>query len=315
MARLLFHFANKIIIPVISYTIICLLLFFWVTTPFSSVQAEEQKPLTISLIINNPPFSFELPDGNPAGLYVEFWELWSETSDIPIVFDMTAFELSVENVKNNKVDIHSGLFATAARSEWGEFSIPIHNIITGTLYNDNFDELTKLSDMAGKKIAAQSGSYQASYVAENYPEIELVLYNDSTETIYRILRDDIQGLVSEIPYLHAQAAKLGLTGVFTIAKEELISNDIHAVVLKGRPELVEKINHGIKRIPLRKLINLEKKWLPSQKPFFKDDIVLAITVPTTNNTIELMAITTTNSIRLVPEFFFIFISLLLWYAA
>ena len=40
-------------------------------------------------------------------------------------------------------------------------------------------------------------------------------------------------------------------------------------------ELVEKINHGIKRIPLRKLINLEKKWLPSQKPFFKDDTVFS----------------------------------------
>ncbi len=90
-------------------------------TPFSSVQAAEQEPLTISLIKNNPPYTFELPDGRSAGFFVEFWELWSQTNNIPITFEIHPFELSVERVKCRKVDIHSGLFATTARSEWGEF--------------------------------------------------------------------------------------------------------------------------------------------------------------------------------------------------
>ena len=197
-----------------------MLLFIWTNAPISRLQAQEQEPLTVAIIVNNPPFSFELPGGRPTGLYVEFWELWSKTNDIPIEFKIEHFEVGLQEVKNKTVDIHSGLFMTEDRLKWADFSIPIHNITTGVMYNDNYDASTLLSDMAGKKLAAQSGSYQASFVAKNYPEIELVLYNDSTDVIYRILNNEIQGLVSEIPYLKAQAAKQGLMGDFTLATEE-----------------------------------------------------------------------------------------------
>jgi len=260
----------KKIIIILTLVFSCL-----IATESNSLAKEQLEPLSIALINNNIPFSFALPDGRPAGLYVEFWQLWSATNDIPIALKILDFEDSVQSIKDEKVDVHSGLFVTPDRLKWAGFSLPIHRVITGVLYNDNYDKSTKLSDMVGKKIAAQAGSYQASYVEKNYPEVELVLYRDNTEILYQLLDNKVQGIVSEIPYLEAQVAKLGLRGVFNIAEEQLDSNEIHAMVPKGRTDLIKILNQGIKNIPLRKLMVLEKKWLPNLKPFFRDKAVFS----------------------------------------
>jgi len=243
----------------------------WIANPQNSIYAEQsKKPLTIAFIKNNPPFSFVLPDGSPTGLYVEFWQLWSEINDIPVTILIDDFEEGMRAVKNRQVDIHSGLFKNQSRQQWAEFSLPFHSITTGILYNDNYSKSTKLIHMKGKKIAAKSGSYQAEYVERNYPEVELILYKDTKQIIYQLLDKEVAAIVSEIPYLIARTAQLGLGGVFTLSEEELITNNVHAVIAKGKPELLDILNTGINNIPIKKLNALEQKWLPSSKPFFRN---------------------------------------------
>jgi len=155
-----------------SKIFISTLLLIWTicSLPLSSAE-EKQEPLSIALIDNNPPFSFKLPNGNPTGLYTEFWMLWSETNGIPVSLVLDEFVSGVEAVKNNQIDIHSGLFKKKDRSEWANFSIPIHRIHSGVLYNDDYPPTTNLEEMLGKKVAAHKGSFQADYIAENYPHL------------------------------------------------------------------------------------------------------------------------------------------------
>jgi two-component system sensor histidine kinase/response regulator len=73
------------------YLLLTLVLFY--SSPlFSKEQSKEQSNvLTIVASEGNLPFSFNLPDGTPSGLYIEFWELWSKTNNIPIRFVMVPF--------------------------------------------------------------------------------------------------------------------------------------------------------------------------------------------------------------------------------
>ena len=132
---------------------------------------DSQQPLTITLINDNPPLSFKLPNGKPAGLYVEFWELWAKTNDIQVTLILDNFISGVEAVKNKKVDIHSGLFINASRQQWAAFSRPIHRIKSVVLYNDNFASSTRLADMKGKKVGVHEDSYQAGYIEKNYQDL------------------------------------------------------------------------------------------------------------------------------------------------
>ncbi len=256
-----------------SYSIILLLMCLLFLSETSA--QDEPEPISVSFIANNPPFSFELPNGKPAGLYVDFWKLWSTTNSIPIELSLVSFIESVENVKSGKIDIHSGLFKNSSREIWADFSIPIHHIQSGILYNENFSPKTMLKDMKGYIIAVHKGSNQARFISTHYPYLNLKQYEDETSIFYQLLNNEVQGIFSEIPFLEAQAVKLGINGVFNHSEEVLQTNEVHAVVSKTNHHLLSILNEGIEKIPLQKLIDLEQKWLPNIEPYFKDHSALS----------------------------------------
>ncbi|RLA03780.1 MAG: hypothetical protein DRQ47_04550 [Gammaproteobacteria bacterium] len=226
------------------------------------------QPINIVAVKTNVPFSFQLPDGTPTGLYVEFWELWSKSNDIPINISLVSLEESLTAVKDKQA-IHAGLFINEQRSKSSDFSLPIHSVKTKVLYSREFSNKTILSQTKDLKVAAQVASFQSDYLQKNFDSIELLYFDELTNGINLLLNGEIQALVSEAPNIEAQLAKLGLNGVFTLADEVLQSNTVHSLIAKGQPELLELVNRGIENIPIEALINLEKKWLPTQQPFFK----------------------------------------------
>jgi len=232
-----------------------------------AVQAS-QVPLKIAIISENPPVSLTLPDGTPTGLYVEFWKLWSEVNQIPIQFEPSTLIDGIIALKEHRVDFHAGLFINEQRLTWGEFSLPIHRITSGIFFSDK-SSVTPLSELDGAKVAVQKGTYQASYLLKNYPKLNIVEFEDASLMITSLFNNEIQVLVSEIPYLNAELARLGLPGIFTLSDEAFSTNSVHALIPKGSTELVKVINEGIRNIPVSALVELEKKWMPTESTFFQ----------------------------------------------
>jgi PAS domain S-box-containing protein len=226
--------------------------------------------LTIVGLSGNLPFSFILPDGAFSGLYIEFWKLWSKTNNVPIRFVMASLQDSLKLVKQ-KNTIHTGLFRTQEREEWADFSVPIHNVDTGIIYNRSISEKSKLRDLKYLVISAQKNSYQEFYIRKKYPEIDLSTFSKLDEGIEQLLDNKIQAVVAELPSAFAHIAKKGLSGVFTISDEVIVSNNVFGLMAKGQPELLAKVNAGIENIPINKIIALEKKWQPRLKPFFETE--------------------------------------------
>jgi two-component system sensor histidine kinase/response regulator len=249
-----------------------LLLTFAFIHSFSSVSQElDHEPLGVITVVateDNLPFSFKLPNGNPSGLYVEFWQLWSKTNNIPIRFVLLPFEESIALLKQ-KNTLHVGLFKNQQRQQWADFSLPIHNVQTGIIYNRSIDKKSKLRELSDIKIASQYFSFQESYLKENFASFEQSTYKNFDDALEKLLDNEVQAVVAELPNAFAQIAKKGLTGVFTISEEIIVSNNVFGVIAKGQPELLAKINAGIKNMPVNKIIELEKQWLPTLKPFFQ----------------------------------------------
>ncbi|NQZ90394.1 MAG: transporter substrate-binding domain-containing protein [Colwellia sp.] len=257
-----------------------LIVVFFCSTPLMSQEHrnEQSDVLTVVAVENNLPFSFQLPDGTFSGLYIEFWQLWAKTNNIPIRIVLVSFEEGLALVKQ-KNTLHVGLFSNEQRRQWANFSLPIHNVQTGVIYNRSINKETKLKNVNDLVISTQRLSFQDSYLRENFPDIELSTYENLDEGIERLLDNDIQAVVAELPSALAYIAKKGLSGVFTISDEVIVSNDVFALIRKDQPELLAKINLGIENIPIRKIIELEKKWLPTLKPFFqKSSDVSSLTV-------------------------------------
>ena len=89
----------------------------------------EDKKAVINVVIHNEhhPVSFELPNGEPAGLYVDLWNLWSDTTGTPINIISDNMENGLLMVKSHKA-VHSGLFKNSTRELWADFSVPSHRV-------------------------------------------------------------------------------------------------------------------------------------------------------------------------------------------
>jgi ABC-type amino acid transport substrate-binding protein len=259
----------------IAFLLLFTFAFFYSTPLFSEEQTQGQADvLTVVSTEINGPFSFRLPDGTPTGLYIEFWKLWSATNDIPIRFVLVPFEEGLQLIKQ-KNTLHVGLFKNEEREQWADFSLPIHNVQTGIIYAPSVSKKIKLRELDGIKVSTERFTFQEFYMRDNYPDLEKSTYSNFDEAFNQLLDDEVQAVIDELPRVFAHLAKRGLSGVFTISEEIIASNHVFALIAKGQPELLAQINAGIENIPINKLIELEKQWLPTFNPFFSDGASLA----------------------------------------
>jgi len=225
------------------------------------------EPIRILASRSNQPFSHTLADGTITGLYVEFWQLWSKVNNIPVNIEVIPFDKSMELLKQKGV-VHSGVFINEERKQWLDFLLPIHRINTGLIYNNSYPEISELNELKGAKVGVVLNTFQHKYLSDNYPSIELLTFLDTEQGIESLAKGDIRAFIGELPRVKSVMASQGFYGVINIAEKHLMTNTVHPAIAKGQPKLLKLINDGIKNIPIEELINLERKWLPTDKPFF-----------------------------------------------
>ena len=222
-----------------------------------------ETPLVIAMADNYPPFTVVAPNGDEAGLLVEIWRLWSKATGIPIKFRSSDWAQSVEAVKTGQADIHSGLFKSAQRAEWMDFSEPIHEIRSALFFLSGEDDPVSLSHLGGEKVGTMAGSYQEQFLKDEYPHVEIAPYRDGKDLVVALLKGHVRAIVEESPNIKTNLARFGLTGAFASSGDKLFSNFVHAGVRKGRGELLQKLNDGFLSIPADKLADIENRWLSS----------------------------------------------------
>lgn len=231
-----------------------------------------KPPLRISVIKSAPPFNIQLENGHITGLYVEFWRLWSKYNNREVEFVSGTFLQNMDDLKNLRVDFHSGLFMSEKRKDWAEFSLPIHQVNTSLYTLGKKNHSVKLENMSGKTILIPEGSYQANYFKQKYPEITFVTFIDNFLMMKQLLNGEFDALIGEEPYVDSLLIQLGMKGIIIKSKEKLLSNLVYALFPKEKAYLIDEINTGIKNIPVNEITALERKWISRSKPYFNQYI-------------------------------------------
>jgi len=240
------------------------------------VSAQENQKLVLNVVIHNDhhPLSFDLPDGQSAGLYVDLWKLWSVTTGIPVNFISESMADGLLIVKSKKA-VHSGLFKNETRQQWADFSVPIHRVESSIVYLNNGREKKGLKAFDGMTVAVMSGTYHERYILDNYPNITVVPLRGAS-SVHALMNKEVQAIFNESPSLHSLLAKMQLEGVLGSNTVEGVSSLVHAVVAKGQHSLLQQINRGFENIPVHELVQLEQKWLPNTPAFFNSKAPLDV---------------------------------------
>ncbi|WP_170830403.1 transporter substrate-binding domain-containing protein [Maridesulfovibrio ferrireducens] len=229
------------------------------------MQAKDK--LVVVIDSNYAPMSLLTPAGDPAGILVEMWRIWGEQTDTEVNFVAGTWEETLNMVKTGKADVHSGLFRNDQRAAWLDFSDTLHSIKSAFYQNTNSQPFS-MDKLDGKKFGVVAGTYQAAYLREKFPDISIIENDDHDALITELIAGKVDVIFDEVTTVSRILTRMGCDGLVSRIPDSTTANTVHAGVLKGNTELLNRINNGFRHIKQDKLSLIDKRWIKNPEDRF-----------------------------------------------
>ncbi|QEH68237.1 cysteine ABC transporter substrate-binding protein [Cellulosilyticum sp. ST5] len=216
----------------------------------SGIEAiKERGKIRIGVFSDKPPFGYVDENGVNQGYDVYFAKRIAKDllgDENAVEFVLVEAASRVEYLQSGKVDIILANFTvTKDRAEVVDFALPYMKVALGVVSPDGAI-ITDVSQLEGKQLIVNKGTTAETYFTENYPNIELLKYDENTEAFNAL--KDVRGaaLAHDNTLVFAWAIQ---NPGFTTGIESLGGLDtIAPAVQKGNTELLNWINDEIKAL-------------------------------------------------------------------
>ncbi|MCH5313173.1 MAG: cysteine ABC transporter substrate-binding protein [Helicobacter sp.] len=150
----------------------------------SAIEQIKQKGVVrIGVFSDKPPFGFVNEKGDNDGFDVFIAKRITQDllgDENKVKFILTEAASRVEFLRSNKVDIIMANFTkTPEREEAVDFAKPYMKVALGVVSPNG--EITSVDELKGKKLIVNKGTTADMYFSKNYPDIELLKYEQNTE--------------------------------------------------------------------------------------------------------------------------------------
>ncbi|MBU5307905.1 cysteine ABC transporter substrate-binding protein [Clostridioides mangenotii] len=212
-------------------------------------QIKESGKIRIGVFSDKAPFGYIDENGEPQGYDVYFGKRIAKDllgDENAVEFVSVEAASRVEFLETNKVDIILANFTvTDERKEKVDFALPYMKVALGIVTPDA-SPITDVSQLKGKKLIVNKGTTAETYFTKNYPNIELLKYDENTAAFNALLDKRGDAIAHDNTLLFAWVTK---NKGYTTSIDSLGSVDtIAPAVKKGNKELVEWLNEEIKTL-------------------------------------------------------------------
>jgi polar amino acid transport system substrate-binding protein len=227
----------------------------------NSTRQTTAPPPTLTIVgsRNIPPFSMLNQQGEPAGIGIDMWRLWSQKSGIPVRFRLTDISRSLDEMKEGRADLHAGLLYSAERSEWLEFTKPFLQTPAFLYYQLEEKELS-LKDFSDSRIGTQ-GPIPKQLFDKLFPNSTQVVYENIPQMIRAVDNQELDGYIADRTSSDFSLLRLGMRGDFIALGKPLFQITLHAAVAKDNPELLSAINDGLSAITRDEMDAILTRWI------------------------------------------------------
>ena len=239
--------------------------------PVTLASQNQSKPaeLTIAFTTNVPPFMGVSPAGNPQGLLIDIWRLWSETVGIKVKFIPETMLNALKIVEKGQADIKLAYPYNAQSNTDLIPAMHIYSSFSQVFVAKNFGQINDIDDLAGHKVAMFDTSPYLAAFRQSYPEIDIIFATSYDNMIDLAEQGKVQAMISEVESMKVKLVHGNLQSSFYQLDDVRYSVKLFSLVNSENTQLVNIIQEGFKQIPLAKLQQVEQNWLPeNQRAYF-----------------------------------------------
>ena len=232
---------------------------------------KERGYVRVGVFSDKPPFGYVDKEGKNQGYDIYFAKRIAKDllgDESKIKFELVEAAGRVEVLVADKVDITLANFTrTPERARVVDFALPYMKVSLGVVSPDGA-VIKSVDELKGKKLIVNKGTTADAYFTKNHPDIELIKYDQNTETFAALVDKRGVALAHDNALLFAWAKE---NPGFTVGIEALGEVDVIApAVKKGNKALLEWLNNEI--IELGKENFFHKNYDATLKSIYGDSV-------------------------------------------
>ena len=204
--------------------------------------------ISIGVFSDKPPFGFINKEGQNDGFDVLISKQIAKDllgDESKVKFELVEAASRVEFLKSGKVDIIMANFTkTKEREEVVDFATPYMKVALWVV--SLCGNITSVEDLRGKKLIVNKGTTADFYFSKNYPEIELLKFDQNTEAFLALknARGDALAHDNLLVFAWVKENPNFAVGIAKLGEEDVIA----PAVKKGNKELLQWLNKEIETL-------------------------------------------------------------------
>jgi PAS domain S-box-containing protein len=201
-------------------------------------------------------------DDQPRGVIVDFWNLWSSKTGVPVSFHTMSFAEMLKKVSNGEMDLIMGQIRTTDEFDKVlDFTKPLYGV-SGSLFSRvDAPHVQKVEDLAGAVVGIVKGSPAHSFLGTNQPRADIREYATYEELVQSAVKGEVKYFLmlenSGMTYL----AKLGGVNLFRVSEKPFYTLSIQSGVKKGNTQLLNLLNQGILAVSKTEIDDIIGNWM------------------------------------------------------
>ncbi|MDM8548829.1 response regulator [Desulfobacterales bacterium HSG2] len=245
-----------------------LLVYIWMCIFSASADAGDQRILIVG-DKDRPPFEFLDSAGNPRGIFIDMWQLWSEKTDIKVEYRLLEVSQARRMVREGKADAIGGFFPLFPGQNSGpagitdslEFSEPYYEIPVHIFFLSNVEGIHNSDDLAPFRVGVVTEDHAGDYLRQKLPHAATAIYPTIETLVQDALSGEIRVFAANIPETLLCLAKSGHYRDFGHTREPLFTIGIRSAVRKGDSKLLKRIEQGFRIISESEKDIIERGWV------------------------------------------------------
>lgn len=217
-------------------------------TTGSIEEIKQRGVVRIGVFSDKPPFGYVDANGENQGFDVYIAKRLAKDllgDEKKVEFVLVEAASRVEFLQSNKVDIILANFTvTPERKEAVDFANPYMKVALGIVSKDG--TITSIDQLKDQTIVVNKGTTADAYLTKNYPDINLLKFDQNTETFEALKDGRGVALAHDNTLLFAWARENEgyKVGVSSLGDKDTIA----PAVKKGNTELLNWINDDLKKL-------------------------------------------------------------------